>query len=269
MAKKIIARHVSNEALAHLKSKSPPIVNELRTQSIIFLHNVSPLFFCDPQYAAATLASWRHDSIDALSIFGGKNSNYAGEMLESLQGLNRECTPELSDFIRENCWVINNTGIPTSFMAANEAQEMNIKDIKGRKNCSRHTIPKKELDVQEMQKYYSTCDVHVLKPGRVIKRGANRTSLDVPKNVMAKGFTAAQLGQTLPNCIETRTIERSTTEDWDVSVPNSDEEEENSLNKFVMLSIYRMTVRHGERRKIGEACGLDWGVGGKAEESGV
>ncbi|KAJ6449356.1 hypothetical protein C8R45DRAFT_1065481 [Mycena sanguinolenta] len=134
---------------------------------------------------------------------GGKNSNYSGEMLELLQGLNREWPPELSEFIRENCWAINNTTRPNGFMAVDEAQEMNIKDIKvfirklhpaihviravnghietqfkTRVRGSKHTIPKKELDIQELQKWYRASDVHVLEPGRVVKRGAKKTSPD-------------------------------------------------------------------------------------------
>jgi hypothetical protein len=35
-----------------------------------------------------------------------------------------------SEFIRDNCWVINNLGRAAGFMPVDEAQEMNIKDIK-------------------------------------------------------------------------------------------------------------------------------------------
>ncbi|KAJ6459043.1 hypothetical protein C8R45DRAFT_1183127 [Mycena sanguinolenta] len=238
MAEKIVAHHASNNAL---------------TQSIMFLRDVFPFIILWSAVRTGDIGIME-DMIPLMlyRFVGGKNSNYSGEMLELLQGLNREWPPELSEFIRKNCWAINNTTRPNGFMAVDEAQEMNIKDIKvtyrsegpnidwafirklhpaihviravnghietqfkTRVRGSKHTIPKKELDIQELQKWYRASDVHVLEPGRVVKRGAKKTSPDVPKDVIAKGATTIQLGKALPNWIETRSIHRATTENWE------------------------------------------------------
>jgi hypothetical protein len=81
-------------------------------------------------------------------FIGGSNSNYAIEVLEVLQGIHREWSPDVKcvffffiqfelrltfcsrDFILENCWLINNTGKPDGFLPVDQAQEANIKDIK-------------------------------------------------------------------------------------------------------------------------------------------
>ncbi|KAJ7681420.1 hypothetical protein B0H17DRAFT_1230726 [Mycena rosella] len=55
----------------------------------------------------------------AFQFAGGKNGNYTSEILEMLQGLNKDWPDEICDFVRNHCWVINQ-----------KIQEHNIKDIK-------------------------------------------------------------------------------------------------------------------------------------------
>ncbi|KAJ7753108.1 hypothetical protein DFH07DRAFT_774242 [Mycena maculata] len=140
-----------------------------------------------------------------------------------LQGLHREWPPEL--------WP----------MPVDEAQGMNIKDIKvtyrsegpnidwkflkkfhpaihvirainshmetefkTRVHGSKHTVPKKELDIQELQKWYSSSEVHKLTPGRVLKKkSAKKQSSDVLKDILAKGSAGIQTGESMANWIET------------------------------------------------------------------
>ncbi|KAF7312766.1 hypothetical protein MIND_00291700 [Mycena indigotica] len=63
-------------------------------------------------------------------FIGGGNKKYQVEVLELLQGLEREWTLEVKQFIRENCWVINFVGRRNSHVPIDQAQEHNIKDIK-------------------------------------------------------------------------------------------------------------------------------------------
>ncbi|KAJ7162007.1 hypothetical protein C8R43DRAFT_1063239 [Mycena crocata] len=261
LAERIVSRHASNEALAHLKQRK--IIDDIKSQSIMFLRDVIPFIMLRSAVRTGDVGIME-DMIPLMlyRFLGGRNSNYAGEMLELLQGLRREWPPEVCEFVRENCWVINNTGRQTGFMPVDEAQEMNIKDIKvtyrsegpnidweylkklhpaihviravnahmetemkTRVRGSKHTVPKRELDIQEMQKWYRASDVHVLKPGRALKRTAKKKSPDIPRDVLAKGSTGIQTGTSMENWIESRTIERSTTQDWDtLGVSESDEE---------------------------------------------
>ncbi|KAJ7782371.1 hypothetical protein DFH07DRAFT_864871 [Mycena maculata] len=261
LAEKIFSRHASNAALAYLKQRK--IVDDLKTQSIMFLRDVLPFVLLRSAVRSGDVGIME-DMIPLMlyRFLGGRNSNYAGEMLEMLQGLHREWPPELCEFVRENCFVINNTGRPNGFMPVDEAQEMNIKDIKvtyrsegpnidwkflkklhpaihviravnshmetefkTRVRGSKHTVPKKELDIQELQKWYSSLEVHKLTPGRVLKKSTKKQSSDVPKDVLAKGSAGIQTGESMANWIETRTIERATTQDWDVGVSDSSDEE--------------------------------------------
>ncbi|KAJ6495903.1 hypothetical protein DFH09DRAFT_805710, partial [Mycena vulgaris] len=186
----------------------------------------------------------------------GRNSKYNIEMLEFFQGLHRDWPPEVREFIRDNCWVINNTGRRTGHMPVDEAQEMNIKDIKVSGEPSRtsqylsslgytsigsisrkklhpaihvirsvsshmemefktrvrgwkHTVPKKEVEIQEYQHWWRTAKIPRLTAGRTSKSNSDR-----PKDVPTKGFVGLQTSETLENWIEGRTIERATHQKW-------------------------------------------------------
>ncbi|KAJ7082067.1 hypothetical protein B0H15DRAFT_952744 [Mycena belliarum] len=250
LAEHIFSRHASSEALVHLKRRS--VTDDIKSQSIMFLRDVIPFILLRSAVRTGDVGIME-DMIPLMlyRFVGGRNSNYAGEMLELLQGLHREWPPEICEFVRENCWVINNSGRRTGFMPVDEAQEMNIKDIKvtyrsegpnidweylkklhpaihviravnahmetefkTRVRGSKHTIPKKERDIQELQNWYRASDVHVLKAGRKIRGNADKKSPDVPKDLLAKGSIAVQTGTVLGNWVENRTLERSTTQDW-------------------------------------------------------
>ncbi|KAJ7878080.1 hypothetical protein B0H13DRAFT_2545808 [Mycena leptocephala] len=212
IASTIISYHASSEALAISNERPLPMISTVRNGDIGIMEDMIPLLL--------------------YRFVGGRNSNYAIEMLELLQGLHREWPIEICDFIRENCWVINNTGRHAGHMPIHEAQEMNIKDIKvtyrsegpnidweyikklhpaihviravnahmetefkTRVRGSKHTIPKKELDVQELQKWYRASNVHVLKPGRAVKKDAKKSLLMSRRMFWAKvvpGFKQEQ-----------------------------------------------------------------------------
>ncbi|KAJ7868006.1 hypothetical protein B0H13DRAFT_2253848 [Mycena leptocephala] len=232
IASTIISYHASSEALAHLKRKA--VTDDIKSQSIMFLRDVIPFILL-------------------------RSAVRSGDI-----GIMEDMIPLLLyrfDFIRENCWVINNTGRHAGHMPIDEAQEMNIKDIKvtyrsegpnidweyikklhpaihviravnahmetefkTRVRGSKHTIPKKELDVQELQKWYRASNVHVLKPGRAVKKDAKQKSPDVPKDVLGKGSAGLQTGTTLEHWVDTRTIDRSSRQDWEILGSDSDDE---------------------------------------------
>ncbi|KAJ7812306.1 hypothetical protein B0H14DRAFT_3090506 [Mycena olivaceomarginata] len=190
IAEKIVAEHASSGALVTLQRKAHR--DEIKEQSSMFLRDVLPYII----FRAAI----KHGDVGVMEdmipqllfrFIGGKNSKYAIEMLELLQGLHRDWPPEIRDFIRDHCWVLNNTGRRTGHMPIDEAQELNIKDIKvthrsegpnidwkylkklhpaihvvrsvsshmesefkTRVRGWKHTVPKKKEDVQGLQKWY-------------------------------------------------------------------------------------------------------------------
>ncbi|KAK7043415.1 hypothetical protein R3P38DRAFT_3440329 [Favolaschia claudopus] len=255
LAQIIVSEHASSNALASNRAKKR--VDELKEQSIMFLRDILPYVMLR--------AAIKHGDVGLMEDFipemlyrfvGGSNSKYQIEMLELLQGLNKEWPPELRDFIRNNCWVINNTGRREGHMPVDEAQEMNIKDIKvthrsegpnidwnylkklhpaihvirsvsshmetefkTRVRGWRHTIPKREADIQELQKWYRASNTHKFILNRKMPDG------DRPTDFVTKGMNALQTGKTLESWIEGRSIERATHQDWD---SHSDDSETNN-----------------------------------------
>ncbi|KAK7059555.1 hypothetical protein R3P38DRAFT_3167995 [Favolaschia claudopus] len=246
LAEKIVSDHASSD--------------ELKEQSIMFLRDVLPYILLRTAIKRGDVGLMEDMIPHMLFRFiGGKHNKYAIEMLELLQGLHRDWPPEVREFIRDNCWVINNTGRRTGHMPVDEAQEMNIKDIKvtylsegpnidwdylkklhpaihvirsvsshmetefkTRVRGWKHTIPKKEVDIQALQRWYRASSTHRLIAGRKI---ATKNDSDCPADVVTKGFTKLQTGQTLQSWIEGRTVERSTQQDWGSS-PSSQSEAE-------------------------------------------
>ncbi|KAK7001084.1 hypothetical protein R3P38DRAFT_3049890 [Favolaschia claudopus] len=158
-----------------------------------------------------------HASSTALAMNRAKKQDLIPEMLyrfmlELLQGLNREWPPELRDFIRSNCWVINNTGRREGHMPVDEAQEMNIKDIK--------TEFKARVHIQGLQKWYRASRTHKFVANR--KMPAKSAYGDRPTEFVTKGFTALQTGKTLENWSEGTTVEQATHQDWDSQTESSE-----------------------------------------------
>ncbi|KAJ7114321.1 hypothetical protein C8R44DRAFT_710147 [Mycena epipterygia] len=259
LAEKIVADHASSSALVRMKLKPQP--DELKSQSIMFLRDVIPFILLRSAVKHGDVG-FMEDMLPFMlyRFIGGKNSNYTGEMLELLQGLHREWPPEICEFIRDNCWVINNIGGPAGFMPVDEAQEMNIKDIKVCQNFEghrrnlleylkklhpaihviravnnhmehefktrvrgrKHTVPKKEDDLKQLQKWYRASNVHAFKAGRKIPT-ILKSNPDIPKDTLSKGGMALQTGKTLERWIENRTIDRATTENWDDIISSDDD----------------------------------------------
>lgn len=92
-------------------------------------------------------------------------------------------------------------------------------EFKTRVRGWKHTVPKKEADIQGLQKWYKASDTHHFKPGRKIR---TKSDNDRPIDTVTKGFIGLQMGKTLANWIENRTIERFTQQDWDSDNSGSD-----------------------------------------------
>ncbi|KAJ7199391.1 hypothetical protein GGX14DRAFT_572773 [Mycena pura] len=244
LAEKILAEHASSVALVKMNLKPRP--DELKAQSIMFLRDVLPFVLLRAAVGRGDVGIME-DMIPHLlfRFIGGKNSNYTTEMLELLQGLNREWPAEI--------WQL--------FMPVDEAQEMNIKDIKvtyrsegpnidweyikklhpavhvirevnnhmeyefkTKVRGHKHTIPKKELDLQELQKWYRASDVHTFKAGRKIRKGPDSKTPDVPKDIPSKGAITMQTGEMLTRWRDTRTVDRASTQNWDLFDDSGDED---------------------------------------------
>ncbi|CAK5270382.1 unnamed protein product [Mycena citricolor] len=134
LAQKILDEHASSRALVNLRVRrrgNDDLKDEFKEQSVMFLRDVLPYLLLRDSIARGDVGLME-DMIPQL-IFrfaGGNNSKYTIEMLELLQGLRTDWPQEVADFVRKHCWVLNNTGRRMGHMPIDEAQEMNIKDIK-------------------------------------------------------------------------------------------------------------------------------------------
>jgi hypothetical protein len=75
----------------------------------------------------------------------------------------------------------------------------------------RHTVPKKELDVQKLQESYRLSDYHKYHRGRDIN-----SKKDQAADYTTKGCLKLQRGKFLRKWVELRTFERATRENWDM-----------------------------------------------------
>ncbi|KAK7014537.1 hypothetical protein R3P38DRAFT_2544699, partial [Favolaschia claudopus] len=226
-------------------------------QSIMFLCDVLPYILLRTAIKHGDVGLMEDLISEMLYRFvGGNNSKY--QMLELLQGLNREWPRELGV-------LINNTGRREGHMPVDEAQEMNIlkgyqtfkqinsqvthrsegpnidwdylkklhpaihvirsvtshmeTEFKTRVRGWRHTILKREIDIQGLQKWYRASRTHKFVANRKM---AAKSDGDRPTEFVTKGFTALQTGKTLENWIEGRTVEQATHQDWDSQTESSE-----------------------------------------------
>lgn len=63
---------------------------------------------------------------------GGRNGNYALEVLELIQALWKEWDADTKSFVRQHCWLGNTTGRADGYCPLDMIQEHNIRDIKVR-----------------------------------------------------------------------------------------------------------------------------------------
>ncbi|TFK58743.1 hypothetical protein BDN72DRAFT_781667 [Pluteus cervinus] len=193
----------------------------------------------------------------AFRFVGGKNGKYTVEVLELLQGLHREWTPAVKDLIREQCWLVNFTGKPTDFLPIDMAQEHNIKDIKVTHRSEgpnvdwdylkklhpaihtiravtthvntefktlargkKHTIPRREFDIQTLQNSYQASNIYTYTPKR---KPASKD--DRVKDLLKIGAEKLLKTKVLERWVDHRSFLRSEDQLWSESESISSESE--------------------------------------------
>jgi hypothetical protein len=159
------------------------------------------------------------------------------------------------DFVQHHCWLINTTGKPNMHSPVDKAQEGNIKDMKVT-YCSegpnikwaylkklhptihvihaltlhveeefgtlsqgkKHTVPKKELDVQWLQESYKASGYRGYHDGRQIN-----SKKDHAVDYATKGCLKLLQGKILQKWVDLWTFKRTTTERWDDLLDDNDD----------------------------------------------
>ncbi|KAJ8489593.1 hypothetical protein ONZ45_g13520 [Pleurotus djamor] len=175
---------------------------------------------------------------------GGGNTKYTGEVLELLQGLRKEWTPEMRKFIKECCWLITRTGKPNSYLPYDLGKEQNICEIKVHHRSlgagarmpfltkispaiptlrlvkdiitaqfsalkgrgKRHQVPDKEEDVMKLTNAYIASKLYTYSPGRKMKAGPKA------EDYITKGYESIE--ETKKEWFQRRRHPRSREEDW-------------------------------------------------------
>ncbi|KAH9474970.1 hypothetical protein JR316_0012069 [Psilocybe cubensis] len=130
-AKHILVHRASSQALNAMEHRKEEDRDEQLQQIIMWNCDILQYIILDHAISSGDVGLIEHMLPYLFFQFhGGGNGKYATEIIELLQGLHREWPPEVCDFVRHHCWVINTTGKPNMFCAVDKAQEHNIKDMK-------------------------------------------------------------------------------------------------------------------------------------------
>ncbi|KIL55562.1 hypothetical protein M378DRAFT_113742 [Amanita muscaria Koide BX008] len=255
LADQIVEQCASSSALERMDAKPENQRDEVQRQTIMWNRDILQYIVLDQAVKNGDVGLME-DSLPHLlfRFIGGKNSNYAIEVLELLQALHREWPAEIKDFVRNHCWLANNSGKRDTFLPFDRAQEHNNLDIKVTHRSEgpsidweylkklhpaihiiravgshveqdfrtitrgkNHATPKKELDILALQESYRQARVHVYEPGRKIRGKRDRA-----KDITTDGALSMMTGAAIARWVESRSFTRSTGQEWNIT-SDSDE----------------------------------------------
>ncbi|KAJ3497512.1 hypothetical protein NLJ89_g10340 [Agrocybe chaxingu] len=247
LAEMIVRRRASSDAINSMDSKSPSHQDDQLRNLTLWNRDVLQYIVLDDAIQNGDVGLME-DMLPHLffRFVGGGNNKYAGEIMETLQGLHREWPAEVKEFVREHCWLVNTTGKPGMFCGVDKAQEHNIKEIKVTYRSegpnikweylkklhpairtirivavhvekafgtlsrgAKHTKPSREKDIVKLQRSYQASGYHNYKAGRKVKR-----KMLIP-DYATVGATKVITGKVIQCWKDLRSFERATTEVWD------------------------------------------------------
>ncbi|KAL0569336.1 hypothetical protein V5O48_012628 [Marasmius crinis-equi] len=242
IAEMIVDSHASTDALVHLGELGTEHRDEAKAQTVMWNRDSLEYVVLDEAIKHGDVGMMEAMLPTLLFRFiGGKNAKYTIEVLELLQGLHREWPKDVQDYVRHHCWVINFSGRRDGHKPIDQAQEQNNKDIKYLKKLHpaipviksvsnhmerefmtltrgrKHTVPKKEADVNLLCGVFEESTYHIVTNGRVIK-----SDQDKAKDFQQLGQQAFVQGGTLENWHNNRSYGRSVQESWSDSEHGED-----------------------------------------------
>ncbi|VDC03194.1 unnamed protein product [Peniophora sp. CBMAI 1063] len=242
MAEEIYDKHVCRRGWEDMLSGPIDARDEVRARSLMFIFDVLPYIELRDAIKHGDVGRMEDLLPILLQRFaGGDNPKYTILVLELLQGLEREWTSDMKDFIRRYCWVMNREGKRDTHLPIDQGQEQNIGDIKVTyRSCgpsatieqignlspaipvfravrdhmkwqhklilsrgSKHTDPNKDDDVAEFRDLAVEGEWFKYTPGRTISR-----SKDKAADVMTAGITNLTIGGQFDRWFDNRTFER-------------------------------------------------------------
>ncbi|KAI0088970.1 hypothetical protein BDY19DRAFT_993786 [Irpex rosettiformis] len=259
LATTIVDKYASTAALIKYQQMAPEDQDKVLIHGIQFCRDL--LNYVELDSAMKTGDVERVQDLLPRLLFrfnGGGSSNYAIELLELLQGLEREWTPELKTFILHYCWLAKTSDRPGDFLAFDMMQEHNIRDVKHTfaahgpnatwayikkisasiptqrkikdhieaefnhfRRGKSHTTPDWEADVANLQDAYRVGKVHVYQR---VRRGIGKI-VTSPPDFISIGSSPQKLQSLISQWTAKRVASKSTEEDYaendpDVIVPS-------------------------------------------------
>ncbi|KAF9787416.1 hypothetical protein BJ322DRAFT_1107483 [Thelephora terrestris] len=130
-AKKIYGGFASTSAVVELRSEEEDSQDQLLKQMAQFNRDLLEYLELDTAIKMGDVGRIE-DMLPRLLLrfVGGRNNKYAIEVLELLQGLNREWSDNIKEFVRTRGWLVNNSGRRDGFYPIDLGQEHGVRDIK-------------------------------------------------------------------------------------------------------------------------------------------
>ncbi|KAF7789595.1 hypothetical protein EIP86_000541 [Pleurotus ostreatoroseus] len=246
LADTVLEKFASTDALDKERARDRKIQDDILIRSIQFNRDVLDFLELDEAMHVGDVGRMR-DLLPRLlfRFVGGGHTNYVTEILEVIQGLEREWTDEFTTYIMRYFWLVNVTGRPEHFEPVDSLMERNIRDTKGSfamqgphaswENIKRvsaaipamrrikdhveaeinhflrgksHTSPEKEVDVARLQASYAASSIHVYNRRRQVSKECQ------VQDFIAKGSDPEKLKKAIQKWQENRNTERSSREDW-------------------------------------------------------
>ncbi|KAF8316197.1 hypothetical protein F5887DRAFT_1066774 [Amanita rubescens] len=248
----ILDRYASMAALDGLRERMPSDKPDLVQENCI-MWNINILTYLELTAAIKQGDVGRMEDMLPIILFrfaGGGNFKYTVEILELLQGLRSEWPREVRDLVRNHCWLVNREGRRNSFVAVDQAQEQNIKDIKVTYRSfgpgaswsylqtvspaiptlravqrhferqfgtltrgTKHGEVSKDEDVKTLTDHYQAARLYSDQPGRIPKGGSG--DLKSVTDYVTAGADALENGDTVAKWWKARHFERSNVQEWD------------------------------------------------------
>lgn len=249
-AAQILDRFASMSALVNLRQRLESEKRDLVQENTI-MWNTDILPYLELTAAMKQGDVGRMEDLLPTILFrfaGGGNFKYTVEILEMLQGLHGEWPPEVREYVMKHCWLVNREGRRDSFVAVDQAQEQNIKDIKVTYRSfgpgatwsylqtvspaiptlravqrhfesefgtltrgKRHGEVRKDLDVEILTDQYVQSGIYSDQSGRKPKGGGDKSVDDY----VTAGVDALENGDTVTKWWKARHYERSNKQDWE------------------------------------------------------
>lgn len=285
LAEELVLRYASNDALEDHDMLPDNQQDGLLRQSIMWNRDILPYLMLNDAIKRGDVGMMEGLLPHMFFRFSGSGNNkYAGEILELLQGLHREWSPSVSDYVRQHCWLVNMKGGARDFTPYDLAIEHTVKDVKvtlrpGGPYGSwevmqqrspaiptlrtlgvhieaefptvsrgvKHSAPSKDQDVKLLQQHYALSGIYANKQ-RILESDDNTT------DYLMKGFDDGAR-KVLPGWVERRNAymhaSRQTWSDYANASAAGDSEPQSELSE----------VAPGCRNK-GDSGGSGGGVNG-------